>query len=128
MSNANHIALTVACDPNLARIVRMTAANVATLSSMSVDRVEDIRMAAEEAFIYACATSPEDDLVIDFDADAGHVAMTFQLSADAYAEPSEDDPTATYVDLILGSVCDAYEKHESPARLFLDLKADVDGL
>ena len=42
MSNATHIALTVACEPHLARIVRMTAANVATLSSMSVERVEDI--------------------------------------------------------------------------------------
>ena len=57
MSNATHIALTVACEPHLARIVRMTAANVATLSSMSVERVEDIRMAAEEAFIYACGTA-----------------------------------------------------------------------
>lgn len=128
MSNATHIALTVACEPHLARIVRMTAANVATLSSMSVERVEDIRMAAEEAFIYACGTAPGEDLVIDFDADADHVAMVFQLSAPAFAEPSEDDPTAAYVDLILGSVCDVYEKHEAPARLALDVKADVDGI
>ena len=35
------IVLTVAADPRLARLVRMTAANVAALSSMSVDRVED---------------------------------------------------------------------------------------
>lgn len=128
MNSASHIALTVACDPNMARIVRMTAANVAALSSMTVDRVEDIRMAAEEAFIYACATSPEEELVIDFEVDGGHVAMTFRLSVPAYAEPSDDDPTAAYADLILGSVCDIYEKHDSPARLYLDVKADVDGL
>ncbi len=54
--------------------------------------------------------------------------MVFQLSAPAFAEPSEDDPTAAYVDLILGSVCDVYEKHEAPARLALDMKADVDGI
>lgn len=128
MNSASHIALTVACDPNMARIVRMTAANVAALSSMTVDRVEDIRMAAEEAFIYACATSPEEELVIDFEVDGGHVGMTFRLSVPAYAEPSDDDPTAAYADLILGSVCDIYEKHDSPARLYLDVKADVDGL
>ena len=46
------ITLTVAGDPRLARLVRMTAANVGALCSMSVDRIEDIRMAAEEAFIY----------------------------------------------------------------------------
>ena len=79
--------LTVACEPHLARIVRMTAANVATLSAMSVERVEDMRMAAEEAFIYACGTTPGEDLVIDFDVDERHVAMTFQLSATAFAEP-----------------------------------------
>lgn len=40
------ITLTVAGDPRLARLVRMTAANVGALCSMSVDRIEDIRMAA----------------------------------------------------------------------------------
>ena len=43
------ITLSVAGDPRLARLVRMTAANVGALCSMSVDRIEDIRMAAEEA-------------------------------------------------------------------------------
>lgn len=128
MSKATHVSLTVACDPHLARIVRMTAANVATLSSMSVERVEDIRMAAEEAFIYACGTAAGSDLVIDFDTDETHLAMTFALDVPAFAEPSDDDPTAAYVDLILGSVCDVYEKHERPARLLLDVKADVNAL
>ncbi|MFR2950699.1 MAG: hypothetical protein ACLTKG_04840 [Collinsella intestinalis] len=49
MNNPTAISLVVSCDPDLARLVRMTAANVATLSSMSVECVEDIRMAAEEA-------------------------------------------------------------------------------
>ncbi|MDO4437072.1 MAG: ATP-binding protein [Coriobacteriaceae bacterium] len=128
MSSATHISLTVSCEPHLARIVRMTAANVAALSSMSVDRVEDIRMAAEEAFIYACATAPAEQLVIDFDADEVHVAMQFKLGVDAFAQPSDEDPTAAYADLILGSVCDSYEKLEAPARLALSVKADVDGL
>lgn len=42
------ITLTVAGDPRLARLVRMTAANVGALCSMSVDRIEDIRMAARK--------------------------------------------------------------------------------
>ena len=37
------ITLTVAGDPRLARLVRMTAANVGALCSMSVDRIEDAR-------------------------------------------------------------------------------------
>lgn len=128
MNNPTAISLVVSCDPDLARLVRMTAANVATLSSMSVECVEDIRMAAEEAFIYACATSPDETLTIDFDVDSTRVAMTFTLEADSFAEPSADDPTAAYADLILGSVCDVYQKVESPARLVLEVKADVDDL
>jgi len=128
MNKPAAISLVVSCDPDLARLVRMTAANVATLSSMSVECVEDIRMAAEEAFIYACATSPDETLTIDFDVDSTRVAMTFTLEADAFAEPSADDPTAAYADLILCSVCDVYQKVESPARLVLEVKADVDDL
>lgn len=128
MNKPTSISLAVSCDPDLARLVRMTAANVATLSSMSVECVEDIRMASEEAFIYACATSPDETLVIDFEVDPTHLAMTFTLEADAFAEPSTEDPTAAYADLILGSVCDVYQKVESPARLVLEVKADVDDL
>ena len=58
------ITLTVAGDPRLARLVRMTAANVGALCSMSVDRIEDIRMAAEEAFIFGCTAVDSDDISI----------------------------------------------------------------
>ena len=63
------ITLSVAGDPRLARLVRMTAANVGALCSMSVDRIEDIRMAAEEAFIFGCTAVDSDDISIKFDVD-----------------------------------------------------------
>ena len=125
MSNPTHITLTLACDPHLARIVRMTAANVATLSSMSVERVEDIRMAAEEAFIYACASTPGEPLSIEFEADTAYVSMSFVMASDGFAVPAEGNMTAAYADLILGSVCDSFEKRVDPATLVLDMKADV---
>ena len=37
----------------------MMAANLAVCCEMSVEDVEDVRMAAEEGFVYACATRPE---------------------------------------------------------------------
>lgn len=116
------VTLTVATDPHLARLVRMTAANVAMLSSMSVDRVEDLRMAAEEAFIYACSTPSAASARISFDVDEGHVGMDVELSCDEFADEGQE---SVYADLILASVCDAYEKSASPARLHLELKADV---
>ena len=112
MSNENaHIRLSVAADPHLARLVRMTAANVATLCAMSVDRVEDVRMAAEEAFIFACAARPGGEVAFDFDVDPARVALAVE--------------SALYADLILGAVCDAYEKRPEPAALLLTLKADL---
>ena len=127
MSNATHIALTVACEPHLARIVRMTAANVATLSSMSVERVEDIRMAAEEAFIYACGTAPGEDLVIDFDAtpitwrwcSSSPPPRLPSLRGRSHGRVRRPHPRLRVRRL---------RKARAPARLALDMKADVDGI
>ncbi len=124
MSNANSISLSLQARPDLARLVRMTAANVAMLSSMTVDRVEDLRMAAEEAFIYACSANPEGDVSVAFNVDSEHVSMEFDLGVQEFVD-EEEDQTALYAGLILGSVCDTYEKLEHPARLLLDMKADV---
>ncbi len=88
------ITLSVAGDPRLARLVRMTAANVGALCSMSVDRIEDIRMAAEEAFIFGCTAVDSDDISIKFDVDESHVGMTFTFGDQATVD--EDDQAAVY--------------------------------
>lgn len=117
------ISLSVAGDPRLARLVRMTAANVGALSSMSVERIEDIRMAAEEAFIFGCSAANGGTISIDFDVDAEHVGMAFSFGEGAALD--EDDQTAVYAELILASVCDTYEKTDEPLTLNLELKADI---
>ena len=117
------ITLSVAGDPRLARLVRMTAANVGALCSMSVDRIEDIRMAAEEAFIFGCTAVDCDDISIKFDVDESHVGMTFTFGDQATVD--EDDQAAVYAELIRASVCDSYEKTTAPLTLSLDLKADI---
>ena len=117
-------ALAVTADPRYARLVRMTAANIAMLSQMSVDKVEDVRMAAEEAFIYACSAVPETALTISFEVDESHVSLSFALASDEFPSAADGEPVA-YADLILSAVCDAYDKTTSPATLNLYLKADV---
>ena len=125
MPNAvDPIIVTLAADPHLARLVRMTATNVAALSSMSFDRIEDIRMAAEEAFIYACAAVPQQQITISFTVDESHVGMAFDLGVNE-DEAQPDDEVAAYTDLILNAVCDSYELTTAPVTLHLDLKADV---
>ena len=125
MSNAfDAIELKLVADPHLARLVRMTAANVAMLSSMSVDKVEDLRMAAEEAFIYACSLCPQGALTVSFAVDATGVRMDFTLSCDSFCHVVDGDPAA-YADVILSTVCDVYTKAEAPASLHIEIGADV---
>lgn len=115
--------LTVSAEPRFARLVRMTAANIATLSSMSYDRVEDIRMAAEEAFIFACSVEPETSVEFAFDVDDDQVTIDVNLGNVNLDEL--DLPEATYADLILTAVCDTYAKSSEPTTLHLNLKADL---
>lgn len=117
------ISLSVAGDPRFARLVRMTAANVGALSNMSVDRIEDIRMAAEEAFIFGCSAAHGDAVTIDFDVDDSRVGMLFSFGEEAAID--SDDQSAVYAELILASVCDTYEKADEPLTLKLELKADI---
>lgn len=118
------IVLTVQADPSLARLVRMTAANVAMLSSMSVDRVEDIRMAAEEAFIYVCSMAPLSTVHVNFVADPERVAMNVTAENAPIQSGSTDNEACAYADLILQAVCDSFSKSETPFALDLELKAD----
>lgn len=124
MSNVNTVKLEVASSPELARLVRMAAANVAALSGMSVDRIEDMRMVAEEAFIFASSIDPDGVLSIAFDVDADGVSMVFTTGVDSIPTLEEGDPAA-YADLILGAVCDSYEKLASPVRLSLEVRTDA---
>ena len=55
---SDSIRLCVPAEAAYARVVRMTASNLAVLADMDVDDVDDVRMAAEEGFVYACATEP----------------------------------------------------------------------
>lgn len=108
------IHLSIPAEPAYARTVRMMAANLAVLSGMSIEAVEDVRMAAEEGFVWCCATKPA-SAEIDFTVDGG-VAMEVAFGS---AEPSEDDTTTAYADLLLSAVCDEYQYSQERNVLYL---------
>lgn len=102
------IRLSVPAEATYARSVRMMAANLAVLCSMSVDEVEDARMAAEEAFVYACATAPA-SCEMTFNVTSNSLIMSFSLGE---VVPSEDEQLAEQVslaELLLSAVSDSYE-------------------
>lgn len=110
------IRLSVPPEATFARSVRMMAANLAVLCAMNVDEVEDARMAAEEAFVYACATRPS------------LCEMSFSLADDALRmcfslgekEPEEDPQLAEQLGLarlLLEAVSDSCEFDAEGAEL-----------
>lgn len=113
------IRLSVPAEPTYARSVRMMAANLAVVSGMSVDAVEDVRMAAEEGFVYSCATGGASCDIV-FEVSAASIAIDFSLGT---AEPSQDD--TGYATLLLGAVCDEFDVDPSAAVLHLLMRADV---
>ena len=109
-----HVSLRVPAEASFARTVRMTASALAVAAGIeSVEDVEDVKMIAEEGFVYACATAPE-AVEVRFSLAAGEVAMDFSLGA---AEPADD--AVDLVRVLLSAVCDEFSLSEDGATLHL---------
>jgi serine/threonine-protein kinase RsbW len=128
----DHIALTVPARSEFAKTVRMTAAALAGRTDMSYDDVEDVRMAAEEAFVYAVDTLPEDgDVRFEFTVEGSTIGIDVLLGSEKSSTDEEAERVASYAIFILESVCDEYEfrTDENGAHLRLVKRAgsvDVD--
>lgn len=103
-----------------ARVVRMTAANLAAIAGLDVDAVDDVRMAAEEAFVYACATGVGDVLHIEFGISSQGLSLEFSLGDTPVVE-DQNEPALVYSALILEAMCDECSISDAPQsrmRLF----------
>lgn len=112
------IRLSVPAQATYARSVRMMAANLAVLCTMSVDEVEDARMAAEEAFVYACATQPATcDMEFCVTDDGLHMTLALGDS-----DPAMDSVLAEHIELaqlLLEAVSDVCEFTEDGSHLHI---------
>ena len=97
--------LCVPAEPAYARVVRMCAASLAAMADLSLDDVEDVRMAAEEAFVYACATGVSGTLRVEFSIGPDGLAMDFELGEQPVTE-DDREPALVYAAFILEAMCD----------------------
>lgn len=119
-------ALEVPALARYARVVRMTAANLASIAGLNVDEVDDVRMAAEEAFIYACATGVQGNMHIEFSMSPDGLAMEFELG-DAAVTEDDREPALVYSAFILEAMCDECVIGDAPEnrmRLFKRIGGD----
>lgn len=98
------VSLTVPAEAEFARSVRMLAANLAVVCGLSIDDVEDVRMAAEEGFVFSCATDQTDVQVL-FHIDEAKISIEFSLGG-AVEVGDFEDGNFDYAKLILDSVTD----------------------
>ncbi len=119
---AELVTLTVPNRSDFAKTVRITAAELASRVGMSYDDVDDVRMAAEEAFVYASLRiAPEQPVTFTFDVGEGKLTITvgpFDASPD---EGRDSDLGARYATFILESVCDEVDVLREGAACSLKL-------
>jgi serine/threonine-protein kinase RsbW len=120
------ITLIVPAKSEYAKAVRMTAAALATRVGMTYEEVEDVRMAADEAFVYASDTLPE-DAEIKFLITLGDddIEIDVGLGVEDPGSAEDSDRSVAYATFILESVCDRYEfaSDENGAHLRLFKRA-----
>ncbi|WP_367270383.1 ATP-binding protein [uncultured Olegusella sp.] len=120
----DRVRLNVPAEPHYARSVRMLAATLAVSCGMSVDDVEDVRMAAEEGFVYACSTAPQ-TCGISFELAPNEVTIDFSLGLNE-ARPDQDNEAELggdlyLVALLLEAVCDEFSLIDSDEGSYLHL-------
>ena len=122
----NTVGLSVPAEACYARAVRMLAATLAVNCDMSVDEVEDVRIAAEEGFVYSCATAP-DVVDVRFILSDDIFEMEFSLGERNFADAPRDidAPPLDLVELLIDAVCDFYGVSDDDSLLHLVKKIGV---
>lgn len=105
----DRITLTVPARGDYARTVRMAAAELATRMGMSYEEVDDVRMAVEEAFVYACDCVEEDrDVTFEFAVGDGELAVRVGPMPVCHESDGGNATLESYAEFILQSVCDDF--------------------
>ena len=112
-----NVSLCVPAEADFARSVRMTASTLAVCCDMNVEDVEDVRMIAEEGFVYACATAPE-RVSVTFSLEGSTMGIDFELGEREPADESID-----LVEVLLSAVCDVFSVSEDGRVLHLVKRA-----
>ena len=108
--SADRISLTIPSRAEYAKAVRMTASALVGRMGATYDDLDDVRIAAEELFVYACDHAEDDaDISIEFLLEDEDVTMSVRLPRGTRATDEDAERRAAYATFILQSVCDHYE-------------------
>lgn len=104
------VRLSVPARGEYAKTVRMTAASLVSRMGMTFDEIDDVRIAAEEAFVYAAESMADGDPVeLEFGLEGDVLTLTVALGVEPQLTDEEVERRTSYATFILESVCDSFE-------------------
>ncbi len=119
MNQHDRVVLTLPARGEYARTVRLIAAELAARIGMSVDGIDDVKMAVEEAFVFVTDRPVGETVTFDFLVADGIELLVGPMEgscADLEGETGE-----RYARFILESVCDEFELVDTDDGCFVRL-------
>lgn len=114
------ITLVVPASPEYAKTVRMTAAVLVSRSALPYDGVDDIRIAAEELFVYAVDRVDETrEILMEFHKATEYFEIRVRIGESAGEATEEGERRAAYATFILQSICDRFEMSSDETGTYL---------
>ena len=122
----DRITLTVPMHGEYARTVRMTAAELAVRLGMSYDEVDDVRLATEEAFVFACDCAPDDaEVTFTFTLEEGSLLTEVGPLHTGGGEGRDCAAHEGYAQFILQSICDEFSIERTGRTSLMRLRRSV---
>jgi serine/threonine-protein kinase RsbW len=109
MTDNDRVVLSVPARGEFARTVRLAAAELAARTGMNIDDADDVKLAVEEAFVFACGRDGLDQVTFSFSLAEGSLELLVGPLPKPCEETEETEPGQRYARFILESVCDEYE-------------------
>ena len=121
MTDNHRVVLSVPARGEFARTVRLASAELAVLAGMNIDDVDDVRLAVDEAFVYACGRAEAGEVTFSFELVEGSMELLLGPLPGACDDDGGPDAGDRYARFILESVCDEYELVEREGSCFVRL-------
>jgi len=121
MTENERVVLTVPARGEYARVVRLCAAELASRAGMNIDDVDDVKLAVEEAFVFAAEHMTDGEMTFTFHAEPEGLDLLVGPLPEECAHDTGGDAGERYARFILEAVCDEFEVFTHDSACFLRL-------
>jgi serine/threonine-protein kinase RsbW len=121
MTALGHVSLTLPASREYARTARLTAAELATRVGMDIDDVDDVKLAVEEAFVYAAQCAEGHDVTLAFELAPSSIELVVGPFPGMCENESRKDAGRLFAHFILESICDEFDISDRDGQCLLRL-------